>query len=196
MQLLARAALVRFSKTSYNRTVPLSRADVFARAQAAIEAVRGLPPHAAFAREMRRIRRAEIHGSTALAGSPLEAAEVDALLDQGRAEGGHLLADYVLVRDYATAAGAIADARRRPASDPRLLIDLEELRRMHAQTTAGSDVRGGAWRQGNPVLATGGSGAARSRIRWPSGSPGFSDASRGSCPLKAGMAALRGWPSI
>jgi len=131
------------------------RADVFARAQAAIEAVRSLPPHAALAREMRRIRRAEIHGSTALAGSPLEAAEVDALLDQGRAEGGHLLADYVLVRDYATAAGWIADARRRPASDPRLLIDLEELRRLHAQTTAGSQVRGGAWRQGNPVLATG-----------------------------------------
>jgi Fic family protein len=104
---------------------------------------------------MRRIRRSEIVGSTALAGSPLAADQVDALLDHGRAEGGHPLEAYLLVRDYATAVDSIADARRRPASNPNLLLDLEELRRLHARATAGSNARGGAWRGGNPVLASG-----------------------------------------
>jgi Fic family protein len=104
---------------------------------------------------MGRIRRAEIVGSTLLAGSPLDAAQVDALLDRGRAEGGHRLDAYVLVRDYAAAAASIADARQRPRADPRLLLDLEELRRLHALATAGVTARGGAWRLGNPTLATG-----------------------------------------
>ncbi len=131
------------------------RADRFASAESTIAAVQRLPPRAELAREMRRIRRSEIVGSTALAGSPLDAAQVDALLDQGRAEGGHHLEAYLLVRDYAAAADSIGDARRRPATKPPALLDLEELRRLHARATAGTGEPGGAWRRANPVLATG-----------------------------------------
>ncbi len=126
-----------------------------ARAEAAIAIVRRLPPRAAFAREMRRVRRAEIHGSTALAGSHLSAAEVDALLDRERAEGNHPFDDYVLVRAYAEAAGMAVEARSYPIGDARPLLELEELRQLNARAAAGSGLRGGAWRQGNLVPAAG-----------------------------------------
>jgi len=121
----------------------------YARADAAASAVRGLPPQAALAREMRRIRRAEIVSSTALAGSALSASEVDALLDRGRAQGNRRFADYVLVRAYADAAQEIADTRSFSPGDPRPLIALEEIRRLHSLAAAGSGLRGGAWRQAN-----------------------------------------------
>jgi len=120
-----------------------------ARAEAAALAVRQLPPQAALAREMRGIRRAEIVSSTALAGSTLTAAEVDALIDRGRAQGNRRFADYVLVRAYADAAHWIADARAFPPGDPRPLIALEEVRQLNSRATAGSGLRGGAWRQAN-----------------------------------------------
>jgi hypothetical protein len=122
---------------------------LFERADADARAIQRLPPRAALAREMRRIWRAEIVASTALAGSGLSAAEVDALLDLGRAQGNRSFADYVLVRAYADAARWVADARALPAGDPRPLIALEELRVLNARCTAGSGLRGGAWRQAN-----------------------------------------------
>jgi hypothetical protein len=128
---------------------------LLARADAAARAVQRLPPRAALAREMRRIWRAEIAASTALAGSSLSAAEIDALLDLGRAQGNRAFADYVLVRAYADAARWVADVRALPAGDPRPLIALEEIRQLNARCTAGSNVRGGAWRQANRTPETG-----------------------------------------
>jgi hypothetical protein len=128
---------------------------LYSRADAAAHAVRTLPPQAALAREMRRIRRAEIVASAALAGSELTAAEVDALLDLGRAQGNRDFSDYVLVRAYANGARWVADARALPAGDPRPLIALEEIRQLNALAAAGSDLRGGAWRQANPAPAAG-----------------------------------------
>jgi Fic family protein len=122
---------------------------IISRADAAARAVQRLPPRGALAREMRRIWRAEIVASTALAGSRLSAAEVDALLDLGRAQGNGTFADYVLVRAYADAARWVADARALPAGDLRPLIALEELRQLNARAAAGTGLRGGAWRQAN-----------------------------------------------
>lgn len=127
-----------------------------ARADAALAEVRGLPPRAAFAREMRAIWRAEIYGSAVLGGSHLTAAEVDALLDADRAVGNHPFGDYVMVRAYADAARWAADVRSNLAGrDSRSLVSVDELRQLNARTTAGSGVRGGAWRQGNPAPTAG-----------------------------------------
>jgi Fic family protein len=122
---------------------------LYARADAAARIIRRLPPQAALAREMRRIRRAEIVASTALAGSQLSAAEVDALIDRGRAQGNRNFADYVLVRAYADAAHWIADARALSPGDPRPLFVLEEVRLLNTRATGGLGLRGGAWRQSN-----------------------------------------------
>jgi hypothetical protein len=119
------------------------------RADSGAQAIRLLPPRGELAREMRRIRRAEIFGSTALAGSRLTAAEVDALLDRGRAQGDRAFADYVLVRAYADAADWVAAARTPRSGDGRPLINVDELRQLNARATAGSSVHGGAWRQAN-----------------------------------------------
>jgi hypothetical protein len=108
-----------------------------------------LPPQGALAREMRAIRRAEIFFSTSLAGSALGAADVDALLDRGRAQGDHALDDYILVRAYAGAADWVAGIRSLPPGDPRPLISVDELRQLNARAAAGSNIRAGAWRQSN-----------------------------------------------
>ncbi len=123
------------------------------RADEALRAVRQLSPRASIAYEMRAVQRAEIFGSTALAGSRLSPVEVDALLDRDRARGNHRLGDYILVRAYADAARGIADTRGFPAGDRRPLIAIEELRALNARVTAGTTARGGAWRQGNAMTA-------------------------------------------
>jgi hypothetical protein len=127
-------------------TVPLS---LLARADDAARSVGGLPPQAAVAREMRRVRRAEIFASTVLAGSQLGPGDDDALLDHGIAQGGHPFADYVLVRAYADATELVSAARAYPAGDPRPLASVDELRQLNTRATAGSPARGGAWRQSN-----------------------------------------------
>ncbi|MGD0473021.1 MAG: Fic family protein [Candidatus Velthaea sp.] len=114
-----------------------------------------LPPRAPLAREMRRIWRSEILASTSLAGSRLSAAEVDALLDHGRAQGNREFADYVLVRAYADAARWVADARAVSPGDPRPLVGVDEIRQLNARAAAGTGVRGGAWRQANPAAEAG-----------------------------------------
>ncbi len=98
---------------------------------------------------MRDLRRAEIVASTMLAGSRLDAHDVAALLDNGRAVGNHAFADYVLVRDYADAAHSIADSRRRPPGSREPLLTLEELRALNARAAASSVSRGGTWRRRN-----------------------------------------------
>jgi Fic family protein len=114
---------------------------------ATIEAVRGLAPRAAIAREAARLRRDELDGSLALAGSPLTRPELDALIDRGIAAGGHPLEVYVAARDLATAAAWVAEQRPLPGGDPRPLISVEEIRRLHALATAGQPARRpGVWR--------------------------------------------------
>ncbi|MFN2460890.1 MAG: Fic family protein [Candidatus Velthaea sp.] len=121
------------------------------RYEAARDILRGAEPRATLARETQRILRAEVVGSTALAGSELSAAEVDALLDRGIARGDHRLADYVLVRDYADAARWVANLRPPAPGDPRPLLTVDELRQLNARAVAGPGGRGGAWRLGNPA---------------------------------------------
>lgn len=119
--------------------------------ETAIATVRTLPPRAAIAREAQRLWRSEIRGSTALAGSPLSAGEVDALLDRGVATGGHPLAAYLVVRGYADASRWVAEQRPLPLDDARPLLNIDELRHLHARAVDGTGVRGGAWRLGNPA---------------------------------------------
>lgn len=122
---------------------------LFTRADEAARAVARLPPRGALASAMRAVRRSEVVASTALAGSRLTPAEVDALLDHGRAQGNHRFSDYLLVLAYAGAADWIAGARALPAGDPRPLLSVDELRQLNARATAGLGLRGGAWRQAN-----------------------------------------------
>lgn len=119
------------------------------RADAAAHDVQRLPPRASIARETRRIRRAEIFASTALAGSRLTVEEVDALLDAGLASGNRHFDDYLLVRAYAGAADWVAGMRAFPADQRRPLLAVEELRALHARAVAGLSPSGGAWRLAN-----------------------------------------------
>ncbi|GAC1584700.1 MAG: hypothetical protein NVS3B28_06310 [Candidatus Velthaea sp.] len=120
----------------------------FARVEAAAASLRGLAPRTALAAETRRVWRAEIAASTALAHSSLDPAEVDALLDEGLALGGHPLSDYVLVRSYAEASRWVAEQRTIARGDPRPLLTVDELRQLNARASL---ARGGAWRLGNPA---------------------------------------------
>jgi Fic family protein len=114
---------------------------------ATLAAVRDLAPRAAIAREAARLRRDELEGSLAVAGSPLSRAELDTLIDRGIATGEHPLAAYVAARDHAAAAAWVAEQRPFAPGDPRPLISVEEIRRLHALATAGRpELRGGIWR--------------------------------------------------
>ena len=119
----------------------------FARVDRAAAALRALSPRAQLAAETRRVWRSEIAASTALAHSSLDPAEVDALLDDGLALGGHPLEHYVLVRSYAEASRWITEQRTIARGDPRPLIAVDELRQLNARASL---ARGGAWRLGNP----------------------------------------------
>jgi Fic family protein len=117
----------------------------------ALEAVRVLKPNASLARETARLWRAEVAGSTAMAGSALSNVEVDALLNSGIARGDHLLEHYLLVRAYAGAARWVADQRVAVLGDRRPLLTVEEFRQLQGRAAAGSALHGGAWRLGNPA---------------------------------------------
>ena len=114
---------------------------------AAIDQVRRLAPNAAIAREAARLRRDDVDGSLVIAGSTLTRPELDALLDRGIASGNHVLDQYIAARDVAAAASWVAEQRPIAVADPRPLITVEEVRRLHALATAGRPaVRPGVWR--------------------------------------------------
>ena len=113
----------------------------------AIDAVRRLPPSGAITREAARLRRDELDGSLAIGGTPLSRVELDALCDQGTAAGGHAFAAYVEARDLAAASAWVSEQRSLDAGDPRPLITIEDVRRLHVVTTASQpELRSGAWR--------------------------------------------------
>lgn len=113
----------------------------------ALDAVRHLPPRAAIAREAARLRRDELDGSLALSSTQLNREQVDMLVDRGVATGGHQLEEYLAARDLASAASWIAGQRPQLASDPRPLITVEDVRRLHSLATAGQPALApGAWR--------------------------------------------------
>jgi Fic family protein len=123
---------------------------------AAIDEVRLLPPRATVAREAARLRRDELDGSLAISGTPLSRPEVNALLDRGIAAGEHSLESYLAVRDLAAGATWVAEQRPPAGDDPRPLITVEDVRRLHAFATAGQPLlRPGVWRLG-VVPAAGG----------------------------------------
>jgi hypothetical protein len=72
---------------------------------------------------------------------------VDALIDRGLATGEHPLEQYVAVRDLAGAAAWATGQRPLLASDPRPLITVEDVRRLHSLATAGQPALApGVWR--------------------------------------------------
>ncbi len=107
-------------------------------------AIREAPPSAALRGVYATLRLDEIVGSTRLAGAALDAAEIRALLQRGRALGGHPVDDYLLVRGYADAATWAA----REAVRPRPL-SLDDLRMLHRLAVRGLRDDGGAWRTRN-----------------------------------------------
>lgn len=114
-----------------------------------LEAVRRLPPRASVAREAARLRRDELDGSLVLAGNILTRLQLNALIDRGIAGGEHRLEHYIAARDLANAAAWVAEQRPLAASDPRPLITVEDIRRLHAFAAAGQPkLQPGAWRLG------------------------------------------------
>ncbi len=115
--------------------------------EALIAEVDNLPPRAALARETARLRRDEVDGSLAIVGTRLSRSEVVALVDRGLALGGHPLADYLMARNLANAAGWVWSQRPYAHGDARPLLSIEEIRRLHTLATAGQhDARPGMWR--------------------------------------------------
>jgi Fic family protein len=113
----------------------------------ALEAVRRLPPRGSIAREWARLRRDELDGSLALASTSLSRNELDALVERGISSGAHPFSDYVAARDLAAASAWVAGERPLLASDPRPLITVEDIRRLHALATAGAPaLHPGVWR--------------------------------------------------
>lgn len=98
------------------------------------------------ARAWREIRREEITQSTALAGAALDRPAIDALLDRGIASGDYPLADYLLVRDYASAADYSASRLPFAAGDPRPLLALADIRQFHTFAAKSESGAPGAWR--------------------------------------------------
>ncbi len=115
--------------------------------EALIDEVDALPPRAALARETARLRRDEIDGSLAILGTPLGRAEVAALVDRGLALGGHPLDAYIIARGLAVAAAWVWSQRPYAHGDPRPLLSVEEVRRLHALAAGGQEAaRPGMWR--------------------------------------------------
>ncbi|MEA2690008.1 MAG: hypothetical protein QOJ39_3800 [Candidatus Eremiobacteraeota bacterium] len=113
--------------------------------------VRAAPPSPALRDAYAALRLEEIAGSSRLAGARLDLTEVRALVDRGRALGGHRFDDYLIVRDYANAAAWAAQqaAKRAPVST-------EDLRTLHRLAVIGIADDAGAWRTKTvPPLADG-----------------------------------------
>jgi len=124
---------------------------IVSRIDALAAVVRAAPPSPALRNAFAALRLEEIAGSARLAGSRLDLTEVRALLDRGRALGGHRFEDYLVVRGYADAAGWAAQqaARRGP-------VTTEELRTLHRLAVRGISDEAGAWRTRTvPPLADG-----------------------------------------
>jgi Fic family protein len=124
---------------------------IVSRIDALASVVRAAPPSPALRTAFAALRLEEIAASARLAGSGLDLTEVRALLERGRALGGHRFADYVIVRGYADAAGWAAQqaARRGP-------VTTEDLRTLHRLAVRGLSDEAGAWRTRTvPPLADG-----------------------------------------
>ena len=121
------------------------------RLEALAAIVRAAPPAAALRDTFVAIRLDEVVGSSRLAGARLDVTEVRALLDRGRALGGHRLDEYLTVRGYSDAASWAAQqgTRRGP-------VTTEDLRTLHRLTVRGLTDDGGVWRTRTvPPLADG-----------------------------------------
>ncbi|HWT04386.1 MAG TPA: Fic family protein [Xanthomonadales bacterium] len=113
--------------------------------------VRAAPPSAALRDAFAALRLDEIVGSARLAGARLDVTDVRALLDRGRALGGHRFDDYLIVRCYADAAGWAAQHANR-----RGPVTTEDLRTLHRLALRGISDDAGAWRTRTvPPLADG-----------------------------------------
>jgi Fic family protein len=113
--------------------------------------VRAAPPSAALRSAFERLRLEEVASSTRLAGAHLDLTEVRALVERGRALGGHHFDDYLLVRDYAAAAAWAARHGTRPAP-----VTTDDLRALHRLAVRGTALDAGAWRTKTvPPLADG-----------------------------------------
>jgi Fic family protein len=106
--------------------------------------VAALPPSGVLRDAVATLRLDEITGSTRLAGAHLDLIEVRALLERSRALGGHRFEEYVLVRDYASAAAWSANAARQ-----RKPIGADDLRALHRLAVRGLADDGGIWRTTN-----------------------------------------------
>jgi Fic family protein len=114
---------------------------------AAIDAVRRIPPRAAIAREFARLRRDTLEGSLAISAIVLQRPHLDALIDRGLCTGEYPFAHMVAARDLAGAGAWITEQRSLEVGDPRPLITVEDIRRLHALATAGQpELRPGVWR--------------------------------------------------
>jgi Fic family protein len=113
----------------------------------ALDAVRRLPPRASIAREFGRLRRDELDGSLALASTTLTREQIDGLVERGVGSGSHRLEHYLAARDLASAAAWVSEQRPYGAADPRPLMTVEDVRRLHAFATAGQPkLFPGIWR--------------------------------------------------
>jgi Fic family protein len=122
-----------------------------ARVEALASLVRSAPPSPALREAYAGLRRDEIEGSARLAGAGLDTVEVRALLERGRALGGHRLADYLIVTGYADAAAWAAQQGGR-----RGAVTSEDLRTLHRLATRALADDAGAWRtQTMPPLPDG-----------------------------------------
>lgn len=123
---------------------------------AALDEVRNLPPRGAIAREAARLRRDALDGSLTIAGGKLSRTELAALLDRGVTLGAHPLDDYLAARDLAAAAAWVADQRILRSDDPRPLLAVDDVRRIHTLAAAGiPGAEPGAWRLTVAVTAAG-----------------------------------------
>ncbi|HEY4442561.1 MAG TPA: Fic family protein [Candidatus Elarobacter sp.] len=121
---------------------PNAVAGLTARIDALAAIVRTTPPTTALRDAYAALRLDEILGSARLAGARLDLVEVRALLDRGRALGGHRLDEYLLVRGYADAAAWAAQHGNRRAP-----VTSEDLRTLHRLAVRGiADDDAGAWR--------------------------------------------------
>ncbi len=113
--------------------------------------VRGAPPSAALRTAFERLRIEEVASSSRLAGAHLDLTEVRALVERGRALGGHTFDDYLVVRDYGEAAAWAARHGTRPAP-----VSTDDLRTLHHLAVRGIAHDAGAWRTKTvPPLADG-----------------------------------------
>src|ERR1700730_13574370 len=100
------------------------------RIEALAAFVRSAPPPPALRDAYAALRRDEIAGSAQLAGAALDLVEVRALLERGRAVGGHRLHDYLPVSGYAEAAAWSAQQGAR-----RNAVTSQDLRTLHRLAT-------------------------------------------------------------